>query len=241
MKQRLLCLALLALSLSVHAGQDDEFQVLLIGNSHSSKNDLPDLVENLIEIGFPSAAVHVDTAPRWVFLAERIGDKVTQKALDSRKWTHVVLQAQKYSSSGKYFYPTSAAEEWIRRVRQVNAEPILFPEWPREGNVEEGPRVHALHMGIAEREPACVAPIGLAWQIVIDENQDLTLHARDGNHSNKNGALLTALVLFQAITGKSADELPQISKGRIDPEVQKVLRSAASNAHRALPGCPDTP
>jgi len=239
-KKSALCSVLLALSLSAQSGQDT-FEVLLIGNSHSSKNDLPDLIEHLIEIGHPDAAVYVDAAPRWVFLAERIGDKVTQKKLESRQWTHVVLQAQKYSSSGKYDYPTSAAEEWIRRTKTLVAQPILFPEWPREGNAEEGPRVHALHMGIAEREPACVMPIGLAWQIVVDENPEVRLYNRDGNHSNKNGALLTAFVLYQAITGKPADELPDISKGRIDPEVQTVLRTAASNAHRMLPACPDTP
>jgi len=240
MRKLALCSVLLALSLSAQSGQDT-FEVLLIGNSHSSKNDLPDLIERLIEIGHPDAVVHVDTAPRWVFLAERIGDKVTQEILESRQWTHVVLQAQKYSSSGKYYYPTGAAEEWIRRVRRVNAEPVLFPEWPRKGNAEEGPRVHALHMGIAQREPACVMPIGLAWQIVIDENPEVRLYNRDGNHSNKNGALLTAFVLYQTVTGKPAENLPEIPRLRIDAEDQRLLRTAASNAHRALPACPDIP
>ena len=202
---------------------------------------MPELVENLIEVGQPDSTVAVNNAPRWVFLAERIGDKVTQKTLESRPWTHVVLQAQKYSSSGQYYYPTDAAEEWIRRIRIIEAEPILFPEWPRMGNSEEGPRVHGLHMGIAEREPACVAPMGLAWQIVIDEHPEIMLYDRDSNHSNKNGAFLAALVLYQSITGRSANELPDISRGRVKAEVQKVLRFAASNAHRALPGCPDTP
>jgi hypothetical protein len=234
------CAALLT-GLPLAESRADEFQVLLIGNSHSARNNVPDLIENLIEVGQPGAIVHVDNAPRWVFLAERIGDKVTQKSLESRPWTHVVLQAQKYSSSGRYYYPTDAAEEWIRRVRKLDAEPVLFPEWPRKGNAEEGPRVHGLHMGIAEREPACVAPMGLAWQIVRDDNPEIQLYARDGNHSNRAGALLAALVLYQAITGRPADELPDISKGRIDPEVQSILRAAASNAHRALPACPDTP
>jgi len=234
-----LCGALLAAS-TVADAAPEEFQVLLIGNSHSSKNDLPDLIATLIEIGHPDASVYVDAAPRWVFLAERIGDKVTQKTLESRAWTQVVLQAQKYSSSGRYFYPTDAAEEWIRRVRQLDAEPILFPEWPRAGNAEEGPRVHALHMGIAQREPACVAPMGLAWQIVIDENPEIQLHARDGNHSTKAGALLAAYVLYQAITGDAAAELPHIERVKIDAEVQKILRTAASNAHRTLLSCPDS-
>ena len=97
-----LCCALLAAS-TVADAAPEEFQVLLIGNSHSSKNDLPDLVAKLIEIWHPDASVYVDAAPRWVFIAERIDDKVTQKTLESRQWTHVILQAQKYSSSGRYY------------------------------------------------------------------------------------------------------------------------------------------
>jgi hypothetical protein len=240
MRKTALCSVLLALSLGAQSEQDT-FDVLLIGNSHSDRNNLPGLIEDLIEAGHPDATVHVDNAPRSVFLAERIGDKVTQESLESRPWTHVVLQAQKYSSSGQYYYPTDAAEEWIRRIKKLEAEPLLFPEWPRQGNTEEGPRVHGLHMGIAEREPACIAPMGLAWQIVSDENPEIKLYARDGNHSNKTGALLAALVLYQTITGQPADKLPDISKGRIKSEVQSILRTAASNAHRALPACPDTP
>jgi len=222
------------------AAAQDAFRVLLIGNSHSSGNDLPDLVAQLVQQGYPQAEVFVDTAPRWAFLAERLDDDATQKKLESRPWTHIVLQAQKYSSSGRYSYPTDAAEEWIRRVRAHNATPILFPEWAREGNNEEGPRIYGLHMSIASREPACVAPVGFAWQTVHDEYPDLKLHARDGNHSNRNGALLTAYVLYQTITGKPATELADMTRPKVDDDIQRILRSAANVAHRLPNGCTDT-
>jgi NAD(P)-dependent dehydrogenase (short-subunit alcohol dehydrogenase family) len=232
----ILCSALLALSCNALAGQDD-FRVLLIGNSHSSGNDLPDLVARLIQQEFPQAEVVVDRAARWAFLDERLDDNVTQKKLDSQPWTHVVLQAQKYSSSGLYDYPTDAAEEWIRRVRGRGAVPVLFPEWAREGNTEEGPRIYGLHMNIAAREPACVAPVGFAWQAVIDAHPDLKLHGADGNHSNRNGALLTAYVLYQTITGEPAVDLPDITKLKVDADIQQILRTAASKAHRLPNGC----
>lgn len=238
MTKSILCSALLALSCNAIAGQDD-FRILFIGNSHSSGNDLPDLVARLIQHGNSEAEVSVDAAPRWAFLAERLDDNVTQKKLESRPWTHVILQAQKYSSSGRYNYPTAAAEEWIRRVRARGAAPILFPEWARAGNTEEGARVWGLHMGIASHEPACVAPVSFAWQIVHDSHPDLKLHASDGNHSNRNGALLTAYVLYQTITGKPASELPDIAELKPKADIQKILRDAGSEAHHLPDGCTD--
>jgi diadenosine tetraphosphate (Ap4A) HIT family hydrolase len=227
--------ALLAFSSNA---QPVEFQILLIGNSHSSKNDLPELIQTLIEQAQPGTTVHVHAVPRWGFLADRLIDKVTQKTLDAKAWTHVILQAQKYSSSGRYYYPTDAAEEWIRRVRQSGATPILFPEWARRGNNEEGQRIYELHLQIAARESACVAPVGFAWQLAQLANPSIRLHARDGNHSNANGALLTAFVLYQAITGDPATDLPDIGSVKTDADIQKLLRESASEAHSAKPGCP---
>jgi len=230
-------LVVLFLTLSPATAEDDvEYSVLLIGNSHSSRGDLPSVLQKLLE-SHSGAAAKVKAAGRWAFLAERLEDKVTQKILESETWTHVVLQAQKYSTSGQYTYPTDAAEEWIRRSRNVGAQPILFPEWARRDNVEEGARVHRLHMGIAAREPACVAPIGLAWEIMLDANPDIALHDRDGNHANRKGALLTAYVLYAAITGQSITELTPTRIRGVSAEEQILLRTAAEQAVSLVPPC----
>jgi hypothetical protein len=227
----------LFLTLSPATAEDDfKYSVLLIGNSHSSRGNLPSILQQLLE-SHSGTAAKVKTAGRWAFLAERLEDKVTQKTLESETWTHVVLQAQKYSTSGQYTYPTDAAEEWIRRSRNVGAQPILFPEWARRDHVEEGARVHRLHMGIAAREPACVAPIGLAWEIMLDANPDIALHDRDGNHANRTGALLTAYVLYAAITGQSIAELAPTKIRGVSADKQILLRTAAEQAVSLVPPC----
>lgn len=246
----LTALTLALLATTAHAQVEDDsrakvtsgdIRVLLIGNSHSSKNDLPELLASLIREAHQNTVVHAEAAPRWAFLADRIGDNVTQKTLESGRWTHVVLQAQKYSTSGRYYYPTDAAEEWIRRVKLRGSVPILFPEWARRGNSEEGARVHALHMSIASREPACVAPVGYAWQVALDADRRLRLHASDGNHAGRKGALLTAYVLYQAITDQPAEALPYIKSAKVDAISQEALRAAASEAYRTVPGCHNDP
>jgi len=237
--QRFLIALTTALLACAAQSETTDYQILLIGNSHSSGSKLPELLATLIEAGAPDSTARARATQRWKFLADRLDDNVTQKLLDSEPWTHVILQAQKYSSSGKYFYPTDAAEEWIRRIRERDATPILFPEWARRDNTEEWLRIHKLHLSIASREPACVAPIGVAWALIVQSNPSVRLHASDGNHSNSNGALLTAYVLYQAVTGEAADGISDLDSLRASPELQKTFRDAATEAHRMSPGCPE--
>jgi len=217
----------------------NDYAVVMLGNSHTTKNKLPKILQTLLVSDGSSASAEVKASRHWRFLDERLDDVTSQKLLESEQWTHVVLQAQKYSSSGRYFYPTDAAEEWIRRARAQGAAPILFPEWARKGNTEEGPRVQALHEGIAARESACVAPVGVAWEIVRGSDPDLVLHQPDGNNSNKNGAHLTAYVLYEAISRNAAKDLPEIDSLKIDAELQSLLRNAASLAFETAQSCQD--
>ena len=218
----------------------EDYQILLVGNSHSVYNGLPNLISTLIKAGQPGVNPHSEAATGFRFLDERLNDGATQELLESRAWTHVILQAQKYSSSGKYRYSTAAAEEWIRRVKTQTARPILFPEWPRRGNYEEGQRIHDLHLSISSRESACVAPIGLAWEKSLASYPALALHAPDGNHSNLSGALLSAYVLYNVTTGQSAAELPYIPTISVSAGTQQNLREiAAAVVIDSQAGCTD--
>jgi hypothetical protein len=220
-----------------HAASAANYDILFLGNSHSTKNDVAGLLAKLIRKapGKPSARAYSE--PHWNFLAERLVDSVSQRILESRDWTHVILQAQKYSTSGQYAYPTEAAAEWIGRVSEVGAVPVMFPEWPRLGNPAEGQIVHDLHRSIAAGTSACVAPVGLAWVELRHREPALNLHDADGNHSNANGALLTAYVLYQVITGQPAADLPDIPGIGSSRKVQRIMRQAASDTLDNNPPC----
>lgn len=51
--------------------------------------------------------------------------------LASQRWSFVILQAQKYSTSGQFSCSTAEAKEFVRLARAQGAVPIMFPEWPR--------------------------------------------------------------------------------------------------------------
>ena len=127
----------------------------------------------------------------------------TLELLQGQRWTHVVLQAQKYSSSGQFQYSTTEALALIRLARAAGAQAILFPEWPRRG-IDESARIYELHVSIAQREPACVAPIGQAFDLAALRQPALLLHNADGNHSAPAGAFLAALMLYGSMPPSAA-------------------------------------
>ncbi len=103
----------------------------------------------------------------------------------------------------------------------------MFPEWPRRGIVETA-RIHALHVSIARKEPACVAPIGQAWDLALARNPGLVLHAADGNHSAASGAFLAAVVIAATITGARPDTFPVLAGIAVEEDLQSRLRAAAA-------------
>jgi hypothetical protein len=201
--------------------------LLFMGNSHASVNGLPDMVAAMVRAARPGHTVRSVVAPGWMFLDERSNDVPSLELLREGGWSHVVLQAQKYSSSGLFDYSTEGAGKLIRMTREAGAVPVLFPEWPRLG-VPETARIYDLHVSIARRAPACVAPIGQAWDLALARHPTLVLHAPDGNHSAPAGAFLAALVIAATITGVAPDTYPALPGFGVDADVQALLRPVAA-------------
>jgi hypothetical protein len=220
-----------------------DIRLLFMGNSHTSSNDLTGMVADMVRAARPGRTVASAEAPGWMFLEERVNDSASLNLLRSQNWTVVVLQAQKYSTSGQFTYSTAEAEQLIRFARQQQAVPIMFPEWPRR-DVAETQRIYDLHVSIAQEETACVAPVGQAWDLSLSRHPSLALHAADGNHSNPAGAFLAALILFATITGNSPASLPDFPQFSVDVATQALLRAVADETVRGLPPrgfCPSDP
>ena len=208
--------------------------LLFMGNSHTSSNNLTGMVADMVRAGRPGQTVASVEAPGWMFLEERVNDGPSLDLLRSRNWSFVVLQAQKYSSSGQFEYSTAEAKELVRMSRVQRAVPIMFPEWPRR-DIDETQRIFDLHVSIAQAEPACVAPIPQAFDLALARDPTLTLHAADGNHSAPAGAFLAALVLYATITGLSPLDVPVLSQYPVSAPVQQTLREVAAETVQTVP------
>jgi hypothetical protein len=220
-----------------------EITLLFMGNSHTDFHNVPGTVAALVRAVRPGRTVAATQAPGYLFLEDRLNDPATLALLNGQRWSAVVLQAQKYSSSGQFSYSTAEAEELVRITRRQGAQPVMFPEWPRRG-IAETRRIYDLHVAIARVAPACVAPIGQAWDVAAQRAPDLVLHDADGNHAAPAGAYLAAVVLAATLTGATPTDFPAIPLPSVNPATQQRLNAAAAEALTAAPPrthCPGDP
>lgn len=221
------------------SGAAAQVAILMMGNSHTSLNDLPRMVGAMVQAG-SGKTTEVVVAPDWLSLQQRAQDTATLALLRSRPWRFVVLQAQDYSSSGLFTYPIDGAVDLVGKARAAGALPILFPEWPRKG-IDETQRIYELHLSIARAAPACVPPIPQAFDVAKARYPEIELWAGDGNHSSTAGAFLAAMIIATTMTGVAPDTLPVIPNTGIDAITQAKLRSVAAETVRTTStrtGCP---
>jgi hypothetical protein len=220
-----------------------EINLLFMGNSHTSINNVPGMVGEMVRAARPARSVAAIEAPGWLFLGDRAQDEPSLQLLREGRWSFVVLQAQEYSSSGQFTYPTTGAESLVNMASDLHATPILFPEWPRRG-IDESQRIYSLHVSIAQKQAACVAPIPQAFELAYVRTPNVVLHAQDGNHSSPAGAFLASLVIANTMTSFPPDQLPYFRSIPVDEATQQRLRSVAAETVAANPPrqwCPGAP
>ncbi len=177
------------------------------------------------------------TAPGGSYLDERYYQAESRDLIEKGKWTHLILQGQKYSTSGLYDYPTGLTAAWVELAKTKQTTPVLYPEHAQIGNFDEGTQIYNILKKVQQQHPACLAPIPYAWQQFITRHSDIQLHERDGNHANLQGAMLSALVLYEVITNSPADQLPYIASIALTATTQQLLRQQASATLQQYPAC----
>jgi len=216
--------------------QQRPMTVLWFGNSHTHGHSLPAVVSRLLKAGAGIDA-QMTVAPGYWFLDERWQLAADQQLIQSKNWTAVVLQAQKYSTTGQFVYSTQETQQWIALAKSLKIMPVLYPEHPRAGNQVEGQRVYQLHLTIAALEPACVAPVGPLWDEQRRQTPTLSLHEPDGNHFNAEGALLTAYLFYELLSGQPASALPDLPELPVAINSQQQLRRTVSAISVSYPAC----
>lgn len=210
-----------------------DLRILMMGNSHTSVNNLPAMLGAMLRAGRPGKTVAIVVAPDWDSLEGHYKNTATRALFDAQSWSAVVLQAQQYSQSGLFEYSINEAVQWSQMARAARAVPVMFPEWARFGIVETD-RIFDLHVRIAKLAPACVAPIPQAFDLAAARMPGVVLHDGDGNHSAPNGAFLAALVLYATLTGNAPLALPELASFGIDGTTQSRLRAVADEQVKLL-------
>jgi len=212
-------------------------RVLFIGNSYTFVNDLPNTFAKLAKAGKHKVEVGISAQGGWT-LADHVKSTDTLNALNSKKWTYVVLQEQSeipaVQQSRTYsMYP--AARTLVKQIRDIGATPLFFLTWAhRDGSPEYGignyetmqVQLNYGYYGIAQELNVPVAAVGAAWLATVKGHPELNLWQEDGSHPSEEGTYLAACVFYAVIFQQSPVGLT--FRADLSKEVATTLQMIAS-------------
>jgi hypothetical protein len=211
-----------------------DVRILFVGNSHTSYQNLPAIVCSMVRHAKPGTTV----AHQMVFVShlEDAGSNPMIRAeVERRPWTHVILQAQKVSMSGRYTYPTLDGIELAKAAKAKGAATYYFAEWGRKGVADERERTETIYQEMALAAGVTVIPVGRVWDAALAEDPEWALHDADGNHESPTGAYLTALVLASTIAGEPAAACAGVDAADLPAVERLTLAEIADRTLRPKP------
>jgi len=178
-------------------------RILFIGNSYTSRNQLPRLVANLA-----MAAEHPQRVDFEMIVAGGASLKRhwnagrAQETLQSKPWDYVVLQEQST-------LPLKNPQRYHDNVRlfaaliaERRAQVVLYLTWSRQAGPQTQEAITRAVYDIAEEMTALVVPAGLAWHRALHAVGGLQLYESDGSHPTLEGSYLAACTFHVALFGE---------------------------------------
>ena len=206
-----------------------DYSILFVGNSHTAMHDVPGVVAGMIRFRHPEKIVVTHTLG-CAFLADAAAVPEYRTEIADRPWKHVVLQAQKISTSGKYRYSQAEGIDLAKAGKARGADVVFFSEWGLRGKDGDGATQESIYREMADAAGVRVACVGRAWDAALADQPDLPLYSSDGNHQSQLGAFLTAAVLFGELTGESPTLLADYPYPDTNAATRKALTDAAAKA-----------
>lgn len=201
-------------------------KVLFLGNSYTAVNNLPNLVSELA-LSAGDTLVFDSNTPGGYTLEQHSQNATSINKINSEQWDYVVLQEQSQRPS---FPPSQVENEVLPYAHQLDSliqandscsTTLFYMTWGRKnGDAANCPfypplctyegmqqRLRESYLLMAQLNNASVAPVGAAWQQVMENYPSIELYASDESHPSIYGSYLAACVFYASIFQKSPQGL----------------------------------
>ena len=208
-------------------------RVFFIGNSYTFVNDLPGVLIGLAEASQGRKLLTGQYTPGGYTLDQHVKDGKAVEAIKRQQWDVVVLQEQSILPVVAPVKMYSAARKLHETIQGQKAETLLYLTWARKAQPRMQEGLTQVYFAIAKELRANVAPVGAAWQSVMQEYPTLNLYMEDGSHPSPEGTYLAACVFYAVLLGENPVGLPaEVTRGRttllkIDPVSAARLQRVA--------------
>ena len=216
-------------------GADGVYRVLFIGNSLTNSNNLPATLSAVGALGGENIVAR-SVAFGGYSLEDHWQIGFAQEDIAQGGWDYVILQQGPSAVEENREALINMTRRFNDLIRAKGARTALYMVWPDTVNFGDFPRVGGSYLKAAEAVNGLFLPAGLGWIAAWNQNSILPLYGPDGFHPSAMGTYLTALVMYERITGKDPRLLPAIVEVNgqaidIDVETIKLLQAAAHEAN----------
>ena len=221
-------------------------RVLFVGNSLTYANDLPAVVRAIAAQAGDDLVVASATGPNLALVDHLNGATDAVARLRSGGWDYVVLQQG----------PTTVQMcrdsliGWTRTfdslARAAGAQPALLMTWPPAGEPELFDATRASFAEAARAVGGVFLPAGTAWRIALRADPRIGLYGADGFHPSVAGTYLTALVIYERLSGRDVRMLPGVLPAgpgttALPASAIRLLQRSAHEANLLQPAHPPPP
>jgi hypothetical protein len=208
-------------------------RVLFIGNSYTSRNDLPGLLRAICAESDPPVALETEAiVAGGASLRRHWNAGIAVRSLNDAPWDYVVLQEQstlpvknaaRYHDNVRLFVPA---------IRERGARIVLYLNWSRMGAPQSQDALDTTVVQIGREIGATIAPVGPAWRDMIAAHPSPPLYEKDGSHPTAAGSYLAACVFYSALSGLQPRGWGVADKLRLDRDTAEAMHNIAADVSR---------
>ena len=199
--------------------------MLFIGNSFTTKNDLPTLLSEMAEAGI-GITIESKVISAGGASLRRHWNAGAASTITCANWDYVVFQEQStlpVKNSDRFH---ENVREFIPAVKESGGETVLFMTWARKKEPENQSLLTDSYNKIGKELGAHVVPVGTAWQTLLAKHDKPVLHAEDGSHPTVAGSYLAACTFYATLFGGDPTKL-ETNVSNLTDEERKLLQRIA--------------
>jgi len=207
--------------------QENSLNVLFIGNSYTSNNNLPNIISSIAS----SMGDYLNTESNLVggaTLQNHTNNNNSNNLIMTGNWDYVVLQEQSQYPS----FPLWQVEQDVfpyanqlsELINQYNecGKTIFFMTWGREngdqGNCPNWPPVctyegmddliRERYLMMGNDNDALISPVGAVWRFIRDSEYNIDLYSSDESHPSFLGSYVAGVCFYTTLFQKNPLEIP---------------------------------
>jgi hypothetical protein len=220
-----------------------QIKILFLGNSFTGWNDMPEMLNELTK-----NSTHIIYVGKYLWyggsLFEISNADTVQSIINSLNWDFVILQGSPYRfaypEDFSVTYPLLTALANFKEMIENNnpsTETILFMPWAyKDGQYweESDPddykqmqlKVYKNSILMAKEFDFKIAPVGWAWDKIVNAEEGIELFQQDLTHPTVEGSYLTACVIFSTLFREELKNNPYTNN--ISKDIAEYLQSVAT-------------